>query len=96
MNAADPRSFNLPDVACLRPEQIDNLGRAIFSLAREVAVLTDRVLVLETLLEKSGTLGADAVDTFQPDDAFSARSERAVGRIVQSVLASMQGSDGPG
>lgn len=92
---SDPKSFNLPDQDCLRPEQMDNLGRALISLTREVAVLTDRVLVLEEVLGQQGALARDAVDAFQPDEAFQARSDEAIGRIVSNVLASLQGADGP-
>lgn len=95
MSDVDPKSFNLPDRHCLNPEQIDNVGRALFTLTREVAVLSDRVLVLEDLLEKQGTLPADAVDTHQPDEALQARSDAAIGAMVRNVLASLQGADGP-
>jgi hypothetical protein len=91
----DPKSFNLPEVDCLGPDQIDNLGRALLSLTRELAVMTDRVLVLEELLTKQGALVEGAVDSFQPDEAFTARSEEAMGKIISCVLASLHGADGP-
>jgi len=93
--SSDPKSFNLPDQEYLRPEQLDNLGRALITLTREVVVLTDRVLVLEEVLGQQGELAKDAVDTYQPDEAFQARSDEAIGRIVSNVLASLQGADGP-
>lgn len=95
MSEVDPRSFNLPDQQCLKPDQIDNVGRALLTLSREVAVLTDRVMVLEELLDRNGMVASEAIDTFQPDDAFAARSQEALGRLVQNVLASLQGADGP-
>lgn len=91
----EPKSFNLPDVSCLGPEQIDNLGRALLSLTRELAVMSDRVLVLEELLAKQGAIAEGAVDSFQPDEAFTARSEEAMGKIISCVLASLHGADGP-
>lgn len=92
---ADPKSFNLPDVECLGPEHIDNLGRAVLTLTRELAVMSDRVLVLEELLANQGAIAEGAVDTFQPDEAFIARSEEAMGKITSCVLASLYGADGP-
>jgi hypothetical protein len=43
----DPRSYNTPELKALLPEQIDNLGRAVISLTREICVLTDRLAVTE-------------------------------------------------
>lgn len=94
MSGKDPREFNVPQVELLRPDQIDNLGRAILSLTREVAVLTDRVLVLEAVLEQQGVTSHEEVETFAPDDAFEARSKEAMEKILQGVLDSLSGSDG--
>ena len=94
MSEIDPKSFNLPDRECLRPEQIDNVARALITLMREVAVLQDRTLVLEELLTAQGVVAPEAVDTSQPSEAFQERSQAAMGRMVQSVLAALQGADG--
>lgn len=94
MSEADPTSFNLPQVECLRPDQIDNVGRALLTLMREVAVLQDRTMVLEELLDQAGVIASEAVDTYQPSEAFQHRSEAATGRMIASVLAALQGTDG--
>ena len=94
MNAPDPRTFNLPDAQYLRPDHIDNVARALITLSREVAVLVDRVLVLEELLGKAGVIAAEAVETYQPNDAFQQRVDQATGTILRNVLTALQGADG--
>ncbi|MEL7188928.1 MAG: hypothetical protein AAGK17_05195 [Pseudomonadota bacterium] len=94
MTNTDPKSFNLPDGRILSEAQIDNLGRALVTLMREVVVLNDRVQVMETLLDQQGVVASEAIDTFQPDEAYKAASEAAMSKIVSSVMASLQGADG--
>ena len=43
--------FNTPDFRGLGTEHLDGLARAVVLLTREVCVLTDRMLVMETVLE---------------------------------------------
>lgn len=92
--SADPASFNLPDIACLSPDRIDNVARAVLSLTRELVVLTDRVLVLEQVLESRGIPVADAVERHQPDAALQARIDTAAAAIIDSVVAALRGTDG--
>jgi hypothetical protein len=82
----DPRSYNTPELKALMPEQIDNLGRAIISLTREVCVLTDRMAVTEAVLAARGIDIADAVDTHQPDAALQARIDAQVNQIIGDIL----------
>jgi len=89
----DPRDFNTPENRILGPEHVDNLARAVLSLTREVAVLTDRVMVIETLLEREGVVSVEAIDTFQPDQAFQKRVDAAMATITAGVVAALQGSD---
>ena len=94
MNGQDPKSFNLPDGTLLTEAQIDNLGRALITLMREVVVLNDRVQVMETLLDRNGVVASEAIDTFQPDEAFQAASEKSMSTIIGNVMAALQGADG--
>ena len=94
MTNSDPKSYNLPSGKILSEAQIDNLGRALITLMREVVVLNDRVQVMETLLDQQGVVASEAIDAFQPDDAFKTSSEAAMSKIVSSVMASLQGADG--
>lgn len=89
----DPRNYNTPDKQIMGVEHVDNIARAVLTLTREVAVLTDRVLVIETLLEKEGVVTSEAVDTFQPDDTFQKRADAAVSAISAGVIAALQGAD---
>ncbi|MEM6908762.1 MAG: hypothetical protein AAF494_08785 [Pseudomonadota bacterium] len=89
----DPSAFNTPAGQIFDASHIDNLARAILSLTREVAVLNDRVMVLETLLEEQGVVTSEAVDTYQPDEAFQKRADAAVAEITRGVIASLQGTD---
>lgn len=93
-SASDPKSFNLPQTALLGEAQIDNLGRALVTLMREVVVLNDRVQVMETLLDRQGIVAAEAIDTFQPDENFQSLSQASMSAIVGNVMAALQGADG--
>lgn len=85
----DPRSYNTPEMKALLPEQIDNLGRAIISLTREVCVLTDRIAVTEAVLCAHGIDIAEAVETHQPDAALQGRIDAQVNRIIADILGAL-------
>jgi hypothetical protein len=89
----DPRSFNTPGEQIMDARHVDNIARALLTLTREVAVLTDRVMVLETLLEQQGVVTSEAIDTYQPDAAFRARADAAVAAVSGGVIAALQGAD---
>ncbi|MEM8724684.1 MAG: hypothetical protein AAGE86_04090 [Pseudomonadota bacterium] len=91
MTEKHPRDFNLPEADFLKPDQIDNVGRALIALMREVAVLNDRVLVLEELLERDENVTHEAVDAFVPDEAFTQRSQASMQQIVDGVLTALRG-----
>lgn len=85
----DPRSYNAPDLKALLPEQLDNLGRAVISLTREICVLTDRMAVTEAVLARHGIDIADEVDTHQPDAALQARIDAQSRRIINDILETL-------
>lgn len=85
----DPRSYNTPDLKALLPEQIDNLGRAIISLTREICVLTDRLAVTEAVLAARGINITEAVETHQPDALLQGRIDAQIGRIIGDMLGSL-------
>ena len=94
MSGIDPKSFNTPDSEILKAENIDNVARALLTLTREVAVLNDRVMVLEEMLEQEGVVVREAIDTYQPTEEFQARSDKSMQTIIRTVLAALQGADG--
>jgi hypothetical protein len=85
----DPRSYNTPELKALLPEQIDNLGRAIITLTREVCVLTDRMAVTEAVLAERGIDIAEAVDTHQPDAVLQKRIDAQVNKIIGDILTTL-------
>jgi len=93
MRPTDPRDYNTPDGQIMDARHVDNLARAVLTLTREVAVLTDRVMVLETLLEEQGVVTSEAIDTYQPDAAFQKRADAAIAAVSGGVVAALQGAD---
>lgn len=91
MSQDDPKSYNTPEIQALMPDQIDDLGRALLSLTRELCVLTDRVLVMEHVLADKGIDLGDSINTHQPDEALQAKIDAQTGEIVSNILSSLQG-----
>jgi hypothetical protein len=85
----DPRSYNTPVLKALIPDQIDNLGRAVIALTREICLLTDRLAVTEAVLAERGIDIADAVDKHQPDAALQSRIDAQVNRIIGDILTTL-------
>ena len=85
----DPRSHNTPQLRALIPEQIDNLGRAVITLTREICVLTDRLAVTEAVLAARGIDIAEADETHQPDAALQGRIDTQVNRIIAEILETL-------
>ena len=96
MSNADPRSFNTPQSDIFGPDNIDNIARAVLTLTREVAVLHDRVMVLEQVLEENGIVVREMIDTYQPSEEFQARADAAIQILTRNVIAALQGTDGRG
>ncbi len=85
----DPRSYNTPELSALIPEQLDNLGRAVITLTREICVLTDRLAVTEAVLAARGIDIAEAVAVHQPDAALQGRIDAQVSRIIADILGTL-------
>jgi hypothetical protein len=85
----DPKSFNTPEIKALLPGQIDNLGRAMIGLTREICVITDRLAVMEAVLAERGIDIAQAVDQHQPSPALQARIDAQVERIIGELLETL-------
>jgi hypothetical protein len=79
--------LNTPKPSLLTPDQVDNLGLAVLSLARELWVVKDRQLVAEALLKQKGLL-AD-LDTFQPDADLVAKLAAERQRFLQDVMTAL-------
>ncbi len=89
MTLPTKRLSDPPPRIMLKPEQLDHVGEALIALTREVWVLTDRVLVLEAILESKDQLAAEEVDRFQPSEALqkvmATRRERLIGQIEATL-----------
>jgi K+-sensing histidine kinase KdpD len=73
----------------LAPEQIDDLGRAVLLLARELWVTKDRQRVLEAVLEARGIEVAQAIRDHQPDEALAAELAAERERFTQALIAAL-------
>ncbi len=76
-----------PQPSLLTPDQIDSLGLAILSLAKELWVVKDRQLVAEALLRQNGLLAE--LDTFQPDADLAAKLAAERRRFMNDLMAAL-------
>jgi hypothetical protein len=95
MNAMTPKIFERPisepvNRRMLTLDQLDDLGEALLSLTREVWVLTDRVHVLEAVLEKHGVLADAEVDDFQPSPELQAQLNAKRDAMVQNIMRALR------
>lgn len=73
----------------LAPEQLDDLGRAVLTLAREVWVLRDRQRILEHVLAERGVDVADAIDRYQPGPELQKRLDAERAAFVKELLGAL-------
>ncbi len=84
--SVDPKTFNRPQIEALGADKVDNLGRAVLTLTKEVCVLLDRQAVLEAKLEEAGITTREALDTWEPDEATQKRIDDQMGAVIQAVV----------
>jgi len=77
----------------LTPNQLDNLGLAVISLAKELWVVKDRQMVAEALLKEKGLL-AD-LDSFQPDADLAAKLASERQRFMQDLTTALLETPSP-
>lgn len=70
----------------LGAEDVPALGKALISLAREVWVLNDRLMVLEDLLTESKILAPDALDTHQPSQERQTEIDRKSREFLERIV----------
>lgn len=78
------------DRTILGPAQLDDVAAALLALTREVWVLSDRLYVLERVLDRRGLDVREAVDRFQPDEREQAELETFRRRLIDGVLAPLK------
>jgi len=73
----------------LAPEQLDDLGRAVLLLARELWVTKDRQRVLEAVLEARGISVTEAIRDHEPDAALAAELTAERERFTQALITAL-------
>jgi biotin operon repressor len=86
------RNLQSPREPCLGQHEIDELMRMNTSLLAEVWQLTDRLAVLEQLLQQKAIIGDSDVDRFVPGPELAASLERRRAAIIRRVLGSLDES----
>jgi hypothetical protein len=81
-----------PPYQRLRPGQLDNVGHAVMALAREVWVLTDRLAVVEALLEAKGIVVEAEVDTYQPGPEQESTLKLRRDRLIATIQDCLSGA----
>ncbi|WP_336967429.1 hypothetical protein [Sphingobium aromaticiconvertens] len=84
--ASDPEPRQM-----LRDRQIDHLGEAMLTLTRELWVLTDRVRILEAVLEDQGLDVGGAIATYVPSAEMETELAIARARLVDGVVKALTG-----
>lgn len=85
--------MNISQRSLLTPDQLDNLGLAVISLAKELWIVKDRQLVAETLLKQKGLLAE--LDTFQPDPDLAAKLAAERQRFMQDLMTALLETPSP-
>ena len=79
-----------PERQIFAPEQIDDVAEAVIALTRELWVVSDRLAVLEAVLERQGLEVKKAIDAFQPDEGFEAELARKRNQLLNAVLVALK------
>ncbi|CAN5436165.1 hypothetical protein BH10PSE3_BH10PSE3_10610 [soil metagenome] len=79
-----------PPRPLLRPGQADNLAEALLALTREVWVLTDRLAIVEAVLEAKGGLTQADIETYRPDATVEARLAVRRQALIGAVEAALK------
>lgn len=80
----------------LRDTDVDQLGKALLTLARELWIVKDRQKILEAVLEDAlkdqGIAVADRIEKYQPDAELAAALEKDRAAFINSLLKSLEGN----
>ncbi|MCA3254047.1 MAG: hypothetical protein INF91_00345 [Alphaproteobacteria bacterium] len=89
LSPAAAMSQTLDTGRMLKPDQLDDLGRALLVLTRELWVVKDRQRILEAVLDAHGIDASKAVRDHQPDAALSAELEAERIRFTKAVIEAL-------
>ena len=77
----------------LQSQDLDRLGKAVITLAKELWVMKDRQRVLEAALADKDIVTSDLLDGWEPDDALQAALEHDRAALIDSLLKALERSD---
>ncbi len=79
----------------LKADDIDNVGQALLTLAKEVWVLKDRQIVTEAVLARRGIDISQEISMFQPDPALEAKLKAEREAMVKKLMQDLSGEYDP-
>jgi hypothetical protein len=79
----------------LEPHDVDKVGQALMTLAKELWIVKDRQMVTEAVLAKRGIDIGEAVSTFMPDAALEAKLAAAREGLVKKLMQDLTGEYEP-
>jgi hypothetical protein len=83
-------SDNIADSTNLGSADVDNLGKALLTLAMEVWVLKDRQRVLEDALAERGVLPQDVLNEHAPSAAQLAQLDTERETFIAELLSALE------
>lgn len=79
----------------LKPEDVDKVGAAVLTLAKEIWVLRDRQAVTEAVLKARGIDITADIDSFTPDPALEARLRDERQALIKKITQDLTGEYEP-
>ncbi len=78
---------SLPNLRC---EDIDQLGKALLTLAKELWVLKDRQAILEAALQEAGITSSELLDRYNPDEALLEKLAQERAAMIGELLSALE------
>lgn len=76
----------------LQPEDLDRLGKALITLAKELWVVKDRQRILEAALAAQGITSSELLDGWEPDATLSEALQKDRAAFIDSLLKALERS----
>ena len=70
----------------LRSEDIDRLGKALITLAKELWVLKDRQAILEAALQDAGITTSELLDNYEPGAKLSEKLSQERATLINELI----------
>jgi hypothetical protein len=75
----------------MKPEDVDKLGQAVLTLAKELWVVKDRQAITEAVLAKRGIDIREEIALFQPDAELEAKLAQERQALVKRLMQDLAG-----